>query len=259
MADHRCQRAEHCSEVELERDAEGTVTARHGALIPEAYGLCHACRDKLRDAIRHLTLDVAELTMLMPSGGGGVGGQRVGYTPEPPLPIRVGIEALRAEIDNEVQVWVEVVAERLGVEWDTEGARRSRIGHRVQRAVDLLAVSTDTLLGLPPVELSAWIDGEPVWDHDLDCQDVIETDGVQGAMRLMTLHHKAFLAAGRAKLVIHLDARCMHCDQRTLVRENGASSVVCRSDQCRGREVHERHYDWFVAITLQEEQRRLAA
>ncbi|MBP2370243.1 hypothetical protein [Pseudonocardia parietis] len=224
-----------------------------GAGIQTPDGLCATCVRFAAHAITHLKGDVAELTMLI-GRGGGAGGDKITQTREAPIPIRLGVEALRAEIDDQVQTWAELVAERLGIDWDTQTARRSRMGPRVTRAVDLLVNAVDTLVALPPQELLAWQDGEPVWDHELDCQDTAVMDGVDAALHLSHLHWRAYRIAGRTKLVHRLLPRCEHCGQRTLVREDGDEDARCESDRCRGRRIPGGRLNWLVMATTAVEQ-----
>lgn len=282
--DHRCRRGAACADREkiTERPAacescschsgfeqpcdipggcghlhEETTTWR-GAQIAAADGLCRLCRGRVAQAIAHLPLDVAELTVLMASGSGGEQGAKVRGTPTPPIPIRVGIEALRADIDHELQCWAEPVAEALGAAWDTDAAHHSRIGHRVQRAAKLLDGAVDTLLALPAMEHMAWADGLPVLDAAGE-RDTVWRDGIDGAIALTELHRRAFVVAGRTRLVHRLGSPCPWCGRRTLTRENGASEVLCESDYCRGRIVPESAYDWLAAVCAAENKRQKAA
>lgn len=80
-------------------------------------------------------------------------------------------------------------------------------------------------------------------------------NGIDGALRLVDLHQRARMATGRDRLVHRLTPACPYCDHSALVRHNGASNVTCES--C-GKMIPEKHYDWFVATVIKEQQ-RLAA
>lgn len=226
-----------------------------GAQILHPEGLCEMCAAHVGQAISHLPLDVAELTVLMAATGSAGDGAKVRSTRTPPVPIRVGIEALRAEIDHELQCWAEPVAEALGIDWDTTAQQQSRLGHRVQKAARLLAAAVPALLALPAQEHMAWADGEPVWDDD-GWHDTVHRDGITGALHLVELHRRVYSVAGRTRLVHRLTGPCPWCSQRTLTRENGADVVRCESEQCRGRAVPERYYDWLAAVVAAEERRQ---
>jgi hypothetical protein len=250
-----CARGEQCSGRTPERDDKGTATGNWlPAPIAADRGLCDSCRRDVEHALNHLTGDVVELTMMI--GRDGMASEVVvASSPELQVPIRVNIEALRAEIDSELWSWAEPVAEKLGVDWDTHTTNRMRMAVRVQRAAHLLAQAVDTLLALPPTEHQAWEDGLPVWDPDLDCQDTVTRDGVDAGMRLIYLHYLAYAALGRTKLVHRLTPACPWCDHKTLVRYNGKDHVTC--EHCH-KVIEEKYYDWFVAVLVREEERTRA-
>lgn len=255
-SERRCGRGDHCQDREPQRDVDGRHT---GTWLPRridtARGLCDTCTRTVTYALHHLTGDVVELTMLMARPTINMG-LLVASSPELPVPIRLGLEALRAEIDSELQAWAEPVAEVLGVDWNTSAMQRSRLAVRVQRAAHLLANAPDVLLALGEQEHPAWADGEPVWDHNLGCQDTTIRDGVAGALDLLNLHRRAYAAAGRTKLVHRLPTPCPWCDYLTLIRHNGADEVTC--ENCH-KVIEEKHYSWFVAVLVREQQRPTVA
>lgn len=273
MTDHRCRRADRCADREraIERPAVCEPCACHngpgwactvlggcghlhpeqtvyyGAHIATPDGLCETCTAHCAHAIRHLKGDVAELSMLIGRTGGGQG-DKVTQTRELPVPIRLGVEALRAEIDDQTQVWAELVAEALGIEWDTQKARDSRMGVRVTRAADLLVQAIDTLVALPEQELFGWdADGRPA-------DESTYMDGVDAALHLSHLHWRAYRIAGRTRLVHRLLPRCEFCGQRTLVRDDGDEDARCESERCRGRRVPAGRLNWLVMATTAVEQ-----
>jgi hypothetical protein len=258
-AAHRCARLRNCGEKVPYRDDQGKVLAWLPARITPVRGLCEWCTRGVGHTLGHLVTDVVELTTLIGHGNGATDDDHVSSSRELPVPIRLGVEALRAEIDAELQAWAEPVAEVLGIEWDTAAMARTRLAVRAQRAANLLAVSVSTLLALPDQEHPAWERGEPRWDRDLDMQDTVVRDGVTGALALVDLHRRAYVTAGRTKLVHRLPTPCPWCDQRTLVRHNGASQVECETWGCKGAEgIEEKYYSWFVQVLVHEEQRRAA-
>lgn len=226
-----------------------------GAPIPGAGGLCRICEGRVGQAIAQMPRDVVQLSVLIGAGGGADQGGKIRSTPTPPIPIRVGIEALRAQIDHELQCWVEPVAESLGVEWDTARARRSRLAPRVQRAAAFLSGAVPALLALPAQEHSAWLDGEPLLDAD-GCQDTVCRDGVDGALGLLELHRRVFAVSGWSRLVHRLMAPCPWCSQRMVTQENGSDEKRCQSEVCRGRLVPERSADWLAAVVEHETRRQ---
>lgn len=252
-ADHRCGNNVRCKLRTPVRGDDGTPTGEWLAgPITIARGLCERCTADVEHAINHLTGDVVELTMLI--GRTGVGGDViVSASRELQIPIRVNLAALRTEIDDELQNWAEPVAEKLGVEWDTTTMHHTRMAPRVQRAAHLLSRAVSTLLSLPDTEHPAWRNGEPVWDHDLDCQDTHVRDGVDGALHLVELHRLAYVAVGRGEYVVRLPQPCPWCAWKALVRRNGQDHVEC--ENCH-RHVRRELLDWLAAYLVEAERER---
>ena len=219
-----------------------------GALLDRPEGLCVACAARLVRTVRQLPGDVDTLDEL-------IGDQT--YRPETtvngsrdlPIPIRLGVEALRSRIDFEAVFWAEV----LGME--TPLACRLRA--RVTRAAEWIGPRVDALLRLGPQERTAWTAaGEPLRDAWGE-REVVERTGLSGALRLFSLHAGVRQVAGRTTLVHRLTPCCPICEQPALVRHNGADVVKC--EHC-GKRIEEKHYDWFVDVTIRaEEQRRQMA
>lgn len=187
--------------------------------------------------------------MLIGAGGGG-GDEFVSSSRDLPVPIRLGVEALRSAIDFELGYWAEIVAAESDVEWDVA---QLQLYARTQKAALFLFDRVDTLVALGPQERSAWTwEGEPLRDPWGD-REMVEISGLDGALRLGQLHHRVRLVAGRTKLVHRLTPACPWCDQTTLVRYNGSTHVEC--ENCR-KMIDERHYSWFVTVLVNEEKRR---
>lgn len=241
---HRCARAGQCAEREREEREDGT---RHwaGGQISIPRGLCESCTRHLVQAIPKLPLDYVELTTLLGVAGQG-SSDNVRFSRELPIPIRLAVKTLQEQIVSETSTWVAPVAEVHNMEWlSTTEESMSRPQYRVVRACRILANTTDTLLNLGPQEVSAWdSQGMPVWDEQYDCQDTVELDGVDGALRLLRLHELIKIVAGRGELTHRLSAPCPRCDRLALVRENGTSEVECRACGDRWGE------DEYAALTL---------
>jgi len=222
-----------------------------GAQLTEVEGLCRSCRTRVERVIREAPADVHLLGRLLGATGEG-GGERVRGSRELTTPLRLGIDALRGHIDFELSYWAEVLSAELGSPWDSQMHTRSRTAARVQQAAAYLLPRVDALIKLGPQERYAWTqDGELVRDADGECE-VVERSGLEGALRLVELHHRVRHATGRTHLVHRLTPACPWCDQCTLVRHNGSDTVECES--C-GRLIPERHYSWFVGVLVEQEQR----
>lgn len=203
--------------------------------------MCPDCVLDVERQIRRLPKDVDELTELIAATGSSTDAKVAGSR-DLQVPIRLSIEALRAEIDFELQFWAEV----LGMETQAS----CRLEYRVAKAAGFLVPRVDTLLQLGPQERSAWTpDGEPLRDW-WGNREVIERTGIEGALRLIELHHRVRRAAGRTRLVHRLTPACPWCDQRALVRHNGSDVVECEG--C-GKEIEERYYSWFVCYLVEQE------
>lgn len=243
--ERRCARGKVCAESVK---AEGE-TRLVGALLTSPEGLCPACVGRLERTVRQLLDDVATLDELIGEFG-PLFGPQVQHTPELRINIRPGIEALRAEIEFELLYWAETL--------DMETPVACRLGARVARAVEWIGPRIDALLRLGAQERTAWTpEGEPLRDTWGD-REIVERTGLDGALKLFSLHYRVRQVAGRTALVHRLTPRCPYCDQPALVRHNGCDQVECENPDC-AKKIKERHYEWFVEVTIREEQRRKAA
>lgn len=255
--ERRCARGDHCADREPERDVDGRFS---GTWLPRRIdaerGLCDTCTRVVQYALNHLTGDVVELTTHI--GRSNITFETlVSSSPDLPALISLSMDALRTEIDDELQSWAEPVAEALGIAWNTTAMGHTRQLVRVQRAATLLSNAVEILLALPPQEHSLWGNGEPVWDSDEPgVQATVVRDGIEGALVLLDLHRRAYAALGRTELVHRLPTPCPWCDMMALVRHNGCSEVTC--ENCR-RHIEERHYSWFVSVLVELETRRQVA
>ncbi len=220
-----------------------------GALLTRPEGLCPACVARLERTVRRVPQDVAALDVLI-GDFGTVTGPPVRRTRDLSINIRPGIEALRRELAWEIEFW----AEALGMETPVG----CRLAVRVARSAAWVGPRVDQMLLLGPVERTAWTpQGEPIRDGAGD-REVVERTGLDGALKLLSLHQRVRQVTGRTVLVHRLTPCCPYCDQPTLVRRNGADQVECENPDCAKR-IKERHYDWFVEATIREEKRRQAA
>lgn len=72
------------------------------------------------------------------------------------------------------------------------------------------------------------------------------------AYKFVELSRRTQRCIGRTKLVHRLPVACPWCDQLTLVRDDGASTVQC--ENC-SKQIVERDWNWLCAIALQEQER----
>lgn len=218
-----------------------------GVLLQGLTPLCGQCYGRLQRTVLQLPDDVSTLTELIAVSVARGEGAKVSGSRELPVPIRLGIEALRAEIDWELIYW----AECLGMEAPVS----MRLPARVARSAQWIRNRLDPLLQLGPQERTTWtIEGEPQRDADGDRHVVVST-GLEGALHLVTLHRRVRVVAGRTRLVHRLTAACAHCGQVALVRHDGSDQVECES--C-GNSFDEKHYDWFAQVTAAAQREKVA-
>lgn len=189
-----------------------------GPILTHA-GLCDACARRVEQALAELPVDYVELHHLLASGESGLTEVIVSGSEELKVPLRLSVEALQSSMVHESVSWAEPVAERLGIDWDSDAAKHSRPGFVLQRASRLLGNALDALLALPGQEYRHHSSGE--W---------VERDGIGGALELLRLHDLTRFAAGKTKLIHRLPAPCPRCEAMTLVRHNGDDQVQC--EQC---------------------------
>lgn len=187
-----------------------------GAAITADRGLCRSCTSTVEQAIREMPMDYVELETLIGRHGSAELAEQVTVTAELKVPINLTIESIQVAICNETQLWVELVAEQMGMTWDTQDAARSRPGVTLQRACKILTNTVPTLLTLPDQDIR--------WSLTSDWE---QRDGLAGGLELLWLHDLVRSVAGRSALVHKLPAPCPKCDRVALIRPNGSSTVQC--------------------------------
>jgi hypothetical protein len=218
VSDYRCYRAERC------RDAERTGDDLIGARIHTETGLCLRCTGIIEQAITDLPRDYLDLELALPAGDTQLA-EPVTGSKDPPVPLRVPLAALAAEIVALVTAWAEPVADRLRIDWDTQAMQRhARPGWVLQRGCRILAPNLPVLLNLRQVEITTWADDGRYWHCD-------PADGIDGACDMLTAHQRVRAALGRTHLVHRLGVACpsVDCESLALVRHNGADEVICES------------------------------
>ncbi|MPZ66189.1 MAG: hypothetical protein GEU83_11970 [Pseudonocardiaceae bacterium] len=216
MTAHRCHRDDRCARWET----DPATGHRAGASIEAEHGLCATCTRHLHQALDALPRDYLDLQMCLSASITG-DAETVRGTPEPPLPLRVDVLAVQADITHEVLCWAEPVADTLGITLDTQAARDSRPGVVVQRCTRLLRSSVPVLLSLRAVEQLGWVHG---------CAVVTCRDGLDGALALIELHHRARAVTGLTRYIHRMTAPCPRCEAAALRRPDGSDTITC--DHC---------------------------
>jgi hypothetical protein len=212
-ADHRCRRGERCARSERSDDGKTRV----GGLIERERWLCEPCQTVTRQAVWLLPDDYARLAEIIGerqrSGGDLVAGSR-----ELQVPINLGVEALMAAIHELLFAWAEPVAERARYRWDTTELGRAGAHVRVERAGWVLGHYFAALLNVDHHGYSTWDGDEEVF---------VEHDGVEGALLLAELHHRARRMLGETRAVVRLPETCHTCGTLALETVRGSELVDC--------------------------------
>lgn len=216
---HRCERGRRCVDHEVTE-----AGARLGATMDKPAGLCGSCERVAGRSIAGLPALYVALEQIV--GLHEVNGkEQVSGTRERPVPPRLDVLAVQADIDATVTAWAAPVAARCAIAWDAAEVRRLRPGPRVARAARLLSGRLDALLELPVARIEGFVPG---WSerHGLLTSN---RSGQEGALRLLALsqrgHHLLTGGTGDARLPVP----CPACEQPALVRANGSDQVECQS------------------------------
>lgn len=217
---YRCYRADRCAEwAWWNAGTDGYI--RIGAAINATSGLCPTCTRYLGLCLAGLPADYTELNMIIGKSPVSALSEPVATTRELPTPLRLPIEALQAAMVWETSCWAEPVAERLHINWDGYLAdHHTRPGVVLQRATQLLGNALSVLLAVRDWTVM-------VWDDDGLHAGPALRDGLDAALAVMNMHHKARHYTGMTRLVQRLPPPCPMCQRRGLCRDNGDTSVYC--------------------------------
>lgn len=206
-----------------------------GTLLLNDLDICDACVTHVRTAISQLPADVDELDSLI-GAGSGPAGEYVNGSRDLPVPIRLGVEALRTAIDSELRFWAEIA---LGDRY----VYHARMSARVHAYAGALARALETLIRLPAVERPMWsAEGRQTFELD-------EQTGLDGALHLLELHKRVALVSGRTELVHRLTPACPECQRQSLIMKNGSDVAEC--EHCSKKLPPER-YSWIVQSLLEK-------
>jgi hypothetical protein len=199
--------------------------------------LCDRCVSVVSAATARLVADYVSLYVAQRTGRRPAVGELVSSSRELPVPISLSFTTLAEQIMCEATTFAEPLAERLGIEWSPVG----RPGFQLQRSVDLLASSTAVLVQLSTFAARLW--GDQGWFA------VVELDGVDAGLRLLSLHRAAQAALGLTRAVVELPALCPSCGTGQLVRVAGSDGVSCQ--RC-GRVLSELDYRRLTIVLARE-------
>lgn len=220
----RCRRGTHCADARTQPNTQPdgtTITTRTPAWATTPNGLCQMDSTLVLRAIEQLPRDYLELGLLLGKTSRSLDAPTAG-TRELPVPIRLGVEALQAEIAWELAIWASAVAEQSGFTF-TEAGRHH---HRVRYAAGWLTGRWPTLLTLPPTAVVR-LDGREERQSGRNPAVGSEEDGVDGALRLLHLHEQVTVIEGRTHRAHQLWSPCPRCQTLALRREEGSPHVDC--------------------------------
>lgn len=221
---HRCERGRQCVAGDVSSEAADAARGRLGAAIEAPTGLCRACARVVGRSIAALPRLYAELEAVV--GLHEVTGkEQVSGTRERPIPPRLDVLVVQADIDATASAWAAPVAARCAITWDAADVRRLRPGPRVERAALLLSGRLDTLLELVSVPITGFVpDYSP--RHGLLTSN---RSGLEGALRLLALSQRGYRLVTGGDGDARLTVPCPACERPTLVRANGSDQVDCRA------------------------------
>lgn len=252
----RCRAGEKCRDSEAVTTDDGE-TYRLGAVTDGP--LCGECALAAVVAIRELPDDLIELQeRLQPSGAIILRDPdmptQVKVKKAAPLPFDEYVWTLMELIDYEATLWVESVAEQVGIAWDSNTAEQCRRQFRVEKACQLLADNITALIYLPVQQHRAHsLTTNPCDGHNPDTTTRYRSDywsnreGWEAALRFIQLHHLAERHIGK-KARNRIEVPCPGCNEQRLEREHHNGRVICRGCDLR---LSDDDYDAFVEQALE--------
>jgi hypothetical protein len=201
-----CVRGHRC------RDFDATTEAAGRAWPPAR--LCPRCLNAAASDVAALPRDYAELARELVKAPREL--VRIGAgSHEPPAPLALHVEALRADIVWAATVWEQPVREAARL---VDGPGTTvRAPWALQNAVSVLAPRVALLSGL-----------ESIWGYadGLEAGPVAR-DGLYGLDTLCRLHRQARAVVGTVRRVWRMPGECSGCGAAALLRRDGGDTVRC--------------------------------
>lgn len=215
------------------------VSVRVPAWATASNGLCRMDTTLAHQAIRQLAADYVELSELLVKTGRPLG-VYASSSRDLAVPIRLNVEAIQAAIVVELDIWAAPVAEHSGFVYSELG----RGEHRVRHAAGWIVGRWPLLLRLPVMAVGR-VDGTTERLSGKNPVVVTEEDGVDGALRLLTLHDQVTALAGRTHRAERLWSPCPSCQRLALERQEGDGHVNCK--RC-GHRMRLEEYERFASV-----------
>lgn len=204
--ERRCVAADRC---------RGYDHARKVPAWTDGLPLCEECLSAAGLDVGRLLLDYRDLANAIPKLSGS--GEQVSGTREKPIPLRLDVDALMAEILHVVTTWEEIIRDYSDL---GPVAVRVRPGWAVQAAVRILQ---------PRVRQLAVVGGVEVFPRG--CEDnLTETTGAEALLHMVWLHQHCQRLLGLTKLTNNLPGECSGCGSSNLVTDHGNMTALARPD-----------------------------
>lgn len=210
----RCVRGRLCGDHDTTPDGH-----RVGAATETPDSLCPGCEKRAGHAVAELPRLYTHLETIIAERP--VAGEHVSGTRDQPIPPRVDVLTLQADIDATLTAWAAPVAARCRLDWNVPRVRRLRAAPRVHRCAHILATNLDALLRLDAIPVDVW-----TADHGVT---TIRVTGLDGVLRLLRLHHRSRQLVTGGTGDARLPVPCPQCEAPALVRRNGRDQVTCQA------------------------------
>lgn len=228
-----CARGDRC----VNSDSEGKP-----ALGPRV--LCTNDRAYLVETINRIPEVYLELCLMIGAKGGVANGPRVsGGGKNPPIPLRVDVDALMRDVIDVISSWDERVRIVMKLS-EPIRTRRRQNGFAMATTCEFLAKHVDALLSLESAWMWRNVDDTRVKDLPKDAITVTHDDaswlsyetemaGADAALELFSLFSRCRSKLGHTPRHQDLLTPCWQCEQRMLRRWDGSAGledhVECRS------------------------------
>lgn len=188
--------------------------------------LCQPCLATADRDIPLLTHDYRDLEQLLPKPISQWDDGMPGHTADAPIPLRLDVEALQAEIWWLATTWAEILTDRHHLHDPPNPVRH---GHAVQWAVRILAPRTEALARIPPVQLVSYPRADPDTAVRFRSVQLSYIPGAQGLLDLSRAHQRARHMLGLTEPVYTLPGYCQarSCGRPALRVDNGGDTVWC--------------------------------
>jgi hypothetical protein len=193
----------------------GYDNARKVPAWTDGLPLCEECLSGAGLDVGRLLLDYRDLANAIPKLSGS--GEQVSGTREKPIPLRLDVDALMAEILHVTTTWEEIIRDYSDL---GPVAVRVRPGWAVQTAVRILQ---------PRVRQLAVVSGVEVFPRGCE-DDLTEVSGSEALLHMVWLHQRARQVLGLTRCVNSLPGECSGCQSTTLVTDRGEETALARPD-----------------------------